>query len=163
MTIKTQLAKLPPLYNCFLNPYRDARFGRCPQCNNKTGQKKVPLVIHVDPHYPLIFNDTCRYCANCDLLIAHKDKIEGYLAQMFSQRIPEAMGNDYLVIGTAEKEYWRDGLENPHPPTDLLDNLHGFKEYRNYTFSGGWMTDEDYKKALQGKLPSRNIENSRNP
>jgi hypothetical protein len=162
MTKKTQLGKLSPRYNFFLNPYTDARFSRCPQCEGKTGQKKVPLVIHVDPYYPLILNYTCRYCAKCDLLIAHQNEIEGYLAQMFSQRVPEALGNDYLVIGTAEKEYWRAGLDNPHPPTDLLDNLHGFKDYRNFERIGGWMTDEAYEKALQGKSPSGSVDNPRN-
>ena len=92
MTKKTQLGKLSPRHNFFLNPYSDARFSRCPQCEAKTGQKKVPLVIHVDPHYPLILNYTCRYCAKCDLLIAHQNEIEGYLAQMFSQRAPEVIG-----------------------------------------------------------------------
>ncbi len=159
---KTQLGKLLPLYDFFLNPYSDARFSRCPLCEGKTGQKKVPLVIHVDPHYPLILNYTCRYCAKCDLLIAHKNEIEGYLAQMFSQRAPEAVGKDYLVIGTAEKEYWRAGLDNLHPPTDLLDNLHGFKDYRNFEMVGGWMTDETYERALQGKAPPGSVDNPRN-
>ena len=163
MIKKTQLGKLPPLYNFFLNPYADARFSRCPQCEGKTGQKKVPLVIHVDPHYPLILNYTCRYCAKCDLLIAHKNEIEGYLAQMFSQRAPEAIGHDYLVLGTAEKDYWRAGMNNSHPPSELLDNLHGFKEYRNFERVGGWMTDEDYKKAVQGKRDSGSVDNPRNP
>ncbi|MEW6239596.1 MAG: hypothetical protein AB1564_02165 [Chloroflexota bacterium] len=162
MTKKTQFGKLSPLYNFFLNPYEDARFSRCPQCEVKTGQKKVPLVIHVDPYYPLILNYTCRYCAKCDLLIAHKNEIEGHLTQVFAQRAPEALGNDYLVLGTAEKEYWRDGVNNPHPPSELLDNLHGFKEYRNFELIGGWMTNEDYKKALQGKSPSGSVDNPRN-
>lgn len=162
MTKKTQLGKLSPLYNFFLNPYSDARFSRCPQCEAKTGQKKVPLVIHVDPHYPLILNYTCRYCVKCDLLIAHKNEIEGHLTRMFSQRAPEVLGNDYLVIGTAEKDYWRAGVENPRPPTELLDNLHGFKEYRNFELIGGWMTDETYEKALRGELPSGSVDNARN-
>jgi hypothetical protein len=80
---KTQLGKLPPRHNFFPNPYSDACFSRCPQCEGKTGQKKVPLLIHVDPHYPINLNYTCGYCAKCDLLIAHQDEIEGYLYQMF--------------------------------------------------------------------------------
>ena len=98
-----RLGNLPTLYNFFLNPYSDARFTRCPQCEGKMGQKKVPLAIHVDPYYPIILNYTCRYCANCDLLIAHQDEIENYLYQMFSKRAPEAIGHDYLVMGTTER------------------------------------------------------------
>jgi len=45
----TQLGKQPPRYRSFLNPYEDMRFTRCPQCDNKMHQQKLPLVIHVDP------------------------------------------------------------------------------------------------------------------
>ncbi len=45
---KTQLGKQPPLYRFFLNPYKDVRFTRCPQCENKTLQRKLPLIIHID-------------------------------------------------------------------------------------------------------------------
>jgi len=31
-------------------------------------------------------------------------------------------------MGTTEKAYWKDGLEHPHAPTELLDNLHGFQQ-----------------------------------
>jgi len=137
-----QLGNLPPLYNFFLNPYSDARFTRCPQCESKTGQKKVPLAIHVDPHYPIIMNYTCRYCAKCDLLIAHQDEIENYLYQMFTKRAPDAVGHDYLVMGTTERAYWKNGVNHPHGPTDLLDNLHGFKQYLKFEMVGGWLPDE---------------------
>jgi hypothetical protein len=153
-----QLGKLSPLYNFFLNPYSDVRFSRCPQCEGKTGQKKVPLVIHVDPNYPLILNYTCRYCAKCDLLIAHQNEIEGYLVQMFTQRALGAVGNDYLVIGTAEREYWKDGLENLHPPTELLDNLHGFRQYLNFERAGGWLPDKPAPKTLTVPEPSGSVD-----
>ena len=90
---RPQLGNLPPLYNFFLNPYSDLRFSRCPQCDGKTGQKKVPLMIHVDPHYPINLNYTCRYCAKCDLLIAHQDEIESHLAQVFTKLAPDAIGH----------------------------------------------------------------------
>ena len=154
----SQLGKLSPLYNFFLNPYSDAHFSRCPQCKGKTGQKKVPLVIHVDPHYPLILNYTCRYCAKCDLLIAHQNEIENNLAQMFTQRVPDAVGNDYLVIGTAERDYWKEGFENPHSPAELLDNLHGFKQYLNFERIGGWPQDESIPKNLEAHQLSGSID-----
>jgi hypothetical protein len=158
----SKLGKLSPLYNFFLNPYSDARFGRCPQCEGKTGQKKVPLVIHVDLHYPTILNYTCRYCAKCDLLVAHQDEIEGYLVQLFTQRAPDAVGNDYLVIGTAEMAYWKDGVDHPHAPTDLLDNLHGFKEYLDFELTGGWLPDEPSPQKPPVPQPSGSIDNVKN-
>jgi hypothetical protein len=54
-----QLGKLPPLYRFFLNPYEDVRFSSCPQCANKTWQRKLPLFIHVSPEQPVTLNKTC--------------------------------------------------------------------------------------------------------
>lgn len=138
----SQLGKLAPQYNFFLNPYKNERFTRCPQCENKMGQKKLPLVIHVDPHYPLNLNYTCRFCAHCDLLIVHQDEIEELLAKIFSQNAPEAVGNEYLILGTVDHAYWKAGLEKPHMPKDLLDNLHDFKEVLKFERTGGWVFDE---------------------
>ena len=134
--------ELPALYKFFLNPYNDARFSCCPQCEGKTSQKKVPLMIHVEPHYPINLNYTCRYCPKCDILIAHKDEIEGHLHRLFSERAPEAIGNDYLVMGTTERAYWKEGLTKPHLPPEALANLHGFKEYLDFERTGGWLPDE---------------------
>ncbi len=53
-----QLGKQPPRYRFFLNPYKDVRFTRCPQCDNKTRQRKLPLFVHVDPMQPLLLNNT---------------------------------------------------------------------------------------------------------
>ncbi len=76
-----RLGKQPPRYRFFLNPYSDVRFTSCPQCGQGTKQRKLPLVIHVDPINLLSINKTCRYCPACDLLIAHKDEIEQQLSQ----------------------------------------------------------------------------------
>lgn len=153
-----RLGNLPPLYNFFLNPYADARFTRCPQCEGKTGQKKVPLAIHVDPHYPINLNYTCRYCVKCDLLIAHQDEIENHLARLFMKVAPDAIGHNFFVMGTTEKAYWKDGVDHPHAPTELLDNLHGFKQYLNLERVGGWLPDES---ALKSPAVTVNIDNEK--
>jgi len=67
-----RLGKQPPRYRFFLNPYTDVRFTTCPQCRGKTSQRKLPLVIHIDPLQLVALNKTCRYCPRCDLLIAHQ-------------------------------------------------------------------------------------------
>jgi hypothetical protein len=64
-----QLGKQPPRYRFFLNPYEDARFTSCPQCANKTGQRTLPLFIHIDPAQPLLLNMTCRYCTHCEIFL----------------------------------------------------------------------------------------------
>src|SRR5215218_7671086 len=75
-----RLGKQPPRYRFFLNPYTDARFTTCPQCGEKTRVRKLPLVIHIDPMQLVALNKTCRYCPRCDLLIAHQDELEAWLA-----------------------------------------------------------------------------------
>lgn len=135
---KPQLGKLPPLYRFFLNPYNDVRFSSCPQCANKTRQRKLPLFIHVSPGQPVTLNKTCRYCANCDLLIAHQDEIEDILARAFSKLNPEIVGSDYMVIGTVEKATWKRTMQSQLPLEVTLDALHDFKEVVSFKPTGGW-------------------------
>jgi len=135
----TRLGKLRPQYRFFLNPYEDMRFTRCPKCDNKTKQKKVPLVIHIDPMYFLSLNKTCRYCPYCDLLIAHKDDLEHLLASIFSEQNPEIIGNDYLVLGTQERPAWKQGTQQQQTFQESLESLHDFKEVLTFKITGGWM------------------------
>lgn len=134
-----QFGELPPQNNFFLNPYENERFTHCPQCGVKTRQRKLPLVIHVDPMYPVSLNYTCRYCPACDLLIAHQDEIERLLATLFEKHAPDAMGNKYLVLGTFDHDYWKQGTKTPHAAQNLFDNLHDFKEVLTFEPARGWV------------------------
>ena len=49
---------------------------KCPQCLAKTRQRKLPLVIHIEPLQLVALNKTCQYCPRCDLLITHQDQLE---------------------------------------------------------------------------------------
>jgi hypothetical protein len=102
--MRKQFGYLPPKYNFALNPYPEIRFSKCPDCQNKTGQRKLPLLIHVEPQNLIALNYTNRYCDRCDKLIAHKDEIEHFLTDMFLQINPDYIGNNYLVFGTVEKK-----------------------------------------------------------
>ena len=135
---KPQLGKQPPRYRFFLNPYEDARFTSCPQCTNKTGQRKLPLFIHIDPAQPLVLNKTCRYCAHCDLLIAHQNELEDVLARVFTTLKPEIVGNEYLVIGTLDRADWKRIDQNHLPVRDTIEALHDFKDVVNFKPMGGW-------------------------
>ena len=139
MPKKPLLGKLPPLYDFILNPYTDARFTRCPGCEQKTRQRKLPLFIHVEPMNPVVLGYTCRYCPDCDLLIAHQDEIEGLLADLFAELDPSIIGNDYLVLGTVERKVWREGLKRPKRIDEMLEHLHDFKEVRTVEYRpAGW-------------------------
>lgn len=126
---KPQFGKQTPKYNFVLNPYPGERLSRCPFCEHKTGQRKIPLLIHVDPLHLIALNYTCRYCADCDLLIAHKHEIEHLLTSMFSQYAPQVVGNDYLIIGTVERKAWREGLKQPKAVGEMLPHASDFVAY----------------------------------
>jgi Flp pilus assembly protein TadD len=127
-TTKLHLGKQPSRYRFFLNPYEDVRFTRCPQCGNKTRQRKLPLVIHIEPMYILSLNKTCRYCPDCDLLIAHRDQLESLLVAIFEEQNPDIIGNDYVVLGTVDRANWKEGVQHGQTGQNLLDALHDFKE-----------------------------------
>ncbi len=120
------LGGLPPKYGFIVNPYPDERVSRCPLCDCKTGQRKIPILIHVNPKHLITLNYTCRYCRDCDLLIAHKHQIEHYLTVLFSQMAPDAIGNDYLAIGTVEKSAWKEGLKQQQSIDKLLPHASDF-------------------------------------
>jgi hypothetical protein len=139
-----QLGKLPPLYRFALNPYEDVRFSTCPECGLRTLLRKVPLVIHVEPIHPMILNKRCRYCPDCDLMIAHQDELEHWLTVSFQDRVPEIVGNDYFILGTVDKATWRKQKKESIPMGELPAYLHDFKEYLQISRSpGGWYPKDD--------------------
>jgi hypothetical protein len=127
-TKKPQFGKLPPQYSFIINPYPDVRVSKCPFCEQKTGQRKIPLLIHVAPMHLIALNYTCRYCKACDLLIAHKHEIEHLLTKLFSQRNPEAIGNEYMIMGTVAKKAWIEGLRQSESTAEILSDISSFVE-----------------------------------
>jgi 5-methylcytosine-specific restriction endonuclease McrA len=148
---KRHFGGLAPKYNFILNPYPDMRISSCPFCNRKTGQRKVPLLIHVDPLHLIALNYTCRYCQHCDLLIAHKHQIERLLYSLFSQLAQEAIGNGYLIIGTVEKDAWRKGLKQPQSLEETLPHAHDFKRfYKELRMTQpGWYPDDQEPPVME--------------
>lgn len=137
-----RFGKLEPRYIFILNPHPQTRVSTCPNCEKKTRRLKLPLFIHVDPLIPIILGYTCRYCPDCDLLVAHKDEIEGLLALFLQQHAPEAVGHEYLVLGTVERDFWLQGMKTPQRITDLADHVHDFKEVWTLKFRpAGWYPD----------------------
>lgn len=124
---KQKLGELASLYKFTINPYPDQKFSNCPLCGQRNGQRKLPLLIHVDPRHMISINYTCRYCKKCNLLIAHKQQIEHILTEIFMQLDPDVIGNEYLIIGTVEKKAWRESMKHPKYPNEILSQLHDFK------------------------------------
>ncbi|MCP5098242.1 MAG: hypothetical protein GY943_22055 [Chloroflexi bacterium] len=144
MSKKPQLGKLPPKYKFFLNPYKDFRFSRCPQCDQKTKTQKHPFFIHIDPQQLFVLNMTGKYCPTCDLLILHQDKVEELLTAAMMGHNPDVIGNNYLVIGTVERKGWREAQKNPYGLKGIFRYLHDFKKYVTFEIAHyGWLPDDE--------------------
>ena len=126
----------------YLNPYEDVAFTKCPKCHNKTKVRKFPLVIHIDPHQMFLLNKQCKYCTNCDLIIAKKTDVGNLMAARMSQACPEIIGNDYLVMGTVDRKDWLEGNKNKISPTDIIDRMYVFKDVLEFEFVGGWYRED---------------------
>jgi hypothetical protein len=124
----SRLGKQAPRYRFFLNPHSDVRFTSCPQCRRKTRLRKLPLVISIAPVQLVALNKSCRYCPPCDLLIAHRDEIDEFLAALFGQSWPAFAADSYLVVGTEDRAAWRRGMRTSLTVQDALDSLHDFAE-----------------------------------
>ena len=137
------LGHLPPQYKFSLNPYPELRFSRCPDCDRPTGQRTLPLFIHIDPSFPILLNITCRYCNRCDTLICHKDLVEHALTLLFEHYDPTVIGNEYLIGGTVERKFWRDNMIHPKPFSEIVHHLHDFVNYEELRMTmRGWFRDD---------------------
>lgn len=117
---------LPKKHHFVLNPYPHMRVSKCPFCDGRTGQRKLPLVIHIDPRQLMVLNYTSRYCKACDLLIAHKHEVEHLLTEQMKVTNPSIIGNDYLIMGAIDRKLWKDNMKNPKPPMEILNHLVSF-------------------------------------
>ncbi len=151
-----QFGGLPPKYSFMVNPYLEERVSRCPLCDLKTGQRKIPILIHVNPQHLITLNYTCRFCRNCDLLIAHKHEIEYYLTALFSQQAPDDIGNEYLAIGTVEKSAWKEGLKQQQSLDKLLSHTSDFATcYQELQITRAGYYQADQKSPIAVPLPSQ--------
>jgi tetratricopeptide (TPR) repeat protein len=122
------VGKQSPRYNFFLNIFTDTRFTTCPQCEGKTKARKLPIVININPNIPMVLDKMCRYCDTCDLLIVHRDQLEVQLFMNLPMTNLEAMGNDYLVIGTLDRADWNYIKREDLSFRQIAEHLHDFKE-----------------------------------
>ena len=134
-----RLGKLPPRYAFILNPYEDARFSKCPKCEKLTYPRKFALLIHVDGYGPFVLGKTCKYCSKCELIIAHKDELEAVLAAQFSLLKPEVIGNEYLVVGTVDRAFWKAGMAQAPAFGETLEHTADIKTYLDVEYRpAGW-------------------------
>lgn len=126
MSLVSRFGELPPQHTFALNTYPDVRFTHCPGCHRTTGQRKLPLIVHMEPRYLNVFVHTCRYCPACDLLIAHHDLLALRIYDWFEQYDPSVLKNWYLVIGVLERRAWNEYLRAQKYIDEVMAGVHDF-------------------------------------
>ena len=124
----TSIGKLLPRYSRLLNSHAEVRLSKCPKCQKATHLRKFALFVHIDQWGPMALGKTCRYCSCCEMVMVQRAELEEELAHCFSQRAPQVIGNDYMVLGTMEKKIWRERLEGETKPlAGMLKHVADFK------------------------------------
>lgn len=133
--------KMAKKHSFFLNPYKDHAFTCCAKCKNKTKIRKLPFAIHVEPNFFLLLNKNCRYCPACDLIIIKQERLEQLLVAACKQlNREEIIGNNYFVIGTAERSWWRESMKKKMTADQIMKRVYIFKNILSFkAASGGWM------------------------
>jgi hypothetical protein len=163
-SMRPQFGYLPPKYNFSLNPYPEFRCSTCPNCQQKNGQRKLPLLIHVEPGNLIALNYTNRYCRQCDMLIGHKHEIEHFLAEWFSNTDPEVIGNDYLIFGTIEKKAWQENINDPKASNELRQHASDFMSYQNIRMTlAGWFRNGQEPPVMEPPPSTEWVKRFENP
>ena len=134
------IGRLAPRYSFLLNLYPDVRLSKCPRCGRPTHPRKFALFIDVEGFGPLVLGKTCRFCTPCQMVIAHRDELEAELARGPAGQMPGAAEGRYFVVGTVDREVWRQGLSGSGAQLgEALDHLADFKRYFDlHVEPGGW-------------------------
>jgi hypothetical protein len=137
---RKRLGKQPARYEFLLNPYTDVRLSKCPTCGKPTHPRKFAMLIDADGWGTLALGKTCRYCSRCELIIAHKDELDAEMACALSRLAPEAVGKEYVVLGTLDRKVWQRGLRGEGQPLgEALEHVAEFKKVlRLEVDPGGW-------------------------
>jgi hypothetical protein len=139
----SKLKSLKQRHRFFLNSYKDCAFTKCPKCETKTKIRKFPLVIHIEPQQLFLLNKQCKYCPNCDLIIAKKQELEPLMAAGFIQTNPKIIGNKYVVMGTVDKKDWKSGDKNLLSPSEMIGRIYVFKDVWDFEIiPAGWYPSE---------------------
>jgi hypothetical protein len=147
VTGKSDKVKHKTRHYFFLNPYDDCAFTKCPKCRNKTKIRKFPLVIHIEPAQLFLLNKKCKYCTECDLVIAKQSEVEALMAAAFEKRTPELLGNEYVVAGVMDRKDWKDGKNGVIDSAQTVDRVYIFKDLLSFEPSlPGW-----YKERKESK------------
>jgi hypothetical protein len=63
-----------------------------------------------------------------DILDRRRSEVEQQLVALFAIRAPDLIGNDYLVLGTLDRDVWKRSVAQPLAIQELVEHLHDFVE-----------------------------------
>ena len=140
---RQKLGAKPPRYSFILNPHTNLRFSKCPQCQRQAFARKFPLVVVVQGDTGYNQGLTCKYCASCELIMAHKQDLDTQVNYYCEAYRPELLGNAYLVIGTIERSVWKKGIQTPSTVAESFEQIAPIKKYLELEYRpAGWYRDE---------------------
>jgi hypothetical protein len=129
---KRKTDKVKRRHRFFLNPYKGNAFRKCPVCETSTKIHQFVLVINLKPKQLFLMKVPCRYCSECDLIIAKQEELESIMAARLREENPEVVGNKYLVMGTLDKNDWLEGSSGALSPQEITDRLYAFRDVWNF-------------------------------
>jgi hypothetical protein len=148
---RQRLGDLPARYSFLLNPYVDERLSKCPKCKKLTHMRKFPLFIAIGKVGPLVLGKTCRYCSRCELIMAHKDELDAEVQHALALRMPEAVGSDYMVLGTMDRKVWQRSLQGGQLLGEAMKHVAEFKKHLTlHVEAGGWMPASEVDRRSKG-------------
>ncbi len=63
-------------------------------------------------------------------------------AQLLTKLPRSFADDDYLIIGTVERDAWRENMKQPIPPAEMLRYVHDFKGHLDLqTSMAGWLPE----------------------
>lgn len=141
---RQRIGKQPAKYDFLLNPHVGIRLSKCPTCDRPTHLRKFALLIHSDGWGLLTLGKTGKYCARCELIIVHKDELDAEMAHCLARLAPDAVGRQYVVLGTMDRKVWQKGLHTEGQSlAEALESVADFKKVLQLEVDwGGWRPAE---------------------
>ena len=145
-----------PRHLFLLNAYKEYALTRCPRCQGATKVRRHCLVVHVEPKHLLFLNKSCRYCTTCDLIITRQGELESLIETTCERYDSAAIGNEYLVIGTVDRDVWRHSTDGTMSASEAIEKVHLFKDILDLKVEpGGWRYDPSKDKYRASDRKSR--------
>jgi hypothetical protein len=131
--------KVKRRHRFFLNPHKANAFSKCPICETSTKILKFVLVINIKPKQLFLMHLPCRYCRECDLIIARKKELESIMADRLSHEKIGGIGDAYSVMGTLDTQDWIEGSSGALGPREITDRMYAFRDVWNFdAVPAGW-------------------------